>query len=652
MLISVFDKLDEDKATSAYLGGKGHGLWWMQQQGVNVPPALILPTTACVQYMKNPKGMQSVIESLIPTIKHHFVEKFGYLPLLSIRSGARVSMPGMMDTILNVGLDDDTIPEWQARLGDKCVIDSYKRLITMYGNVVKGVPREKLEHETAAETLKAYSRATHEQFPSTDEQILRSVFAVFDSWNNERAKVYRKMHNIPEDWGTAVVIQAMVFGNLNENSGTGVLFTRNPDTGADAVSGEFLTNAQGEDVVAGIRTPMSLGKMPAWNLAVANELLETVEKLEKAKRDVQDVEFTIQDGKLFILQTRNAKRSARAAVKIAFDMVMDGLITKEEAIKRVSARELDLADQPVIDPKFKSPPAWTGIPACSGVAIGIVATSAEKAVQFAAAGKKVVMVTEETTPDDIKGMAAAVGVLTMTGGSTSHAAVVARSMNRVCVVGLGVDHSVFTDGETISIDGGTGRVWRVEVPVLEGSSDDVGKFKRLILGESALLVTKAPKFKVDRLYLDLSSTLLDLENAKARVFACLGQCKELGILLPDNMSEADAEVLSVFLSPAELEQRVLTLRLEILDMPSVKSRLPSITLLGWESPGAATKPVVNPKSLHELVMLDKSGLMIGELATDPATVKVCNWLQKDGIELTPLNSQGAVASWTVTLHGT
>ena len=339
MLISVFDTEIPDipeyagkKFDAEFLGGKGHGLWWMQQQGVNVPPALIIPTTMCVEYMKKPKTVMKKIASQYANIEKFFLGHFGYMPLLSVRSGARVSMPGMMDTILNVGLDEATFPEWEARIGKEAVEDSAHRLVTMYGNVVKGINRKELED--AVNPAKVYTLTTGEPFPNAKDQVLGAIEAVFKSWNNDRTKFYRKMHDIPEDWGTAVVVQAMVFGNLNDNSCTGVMFTRNPDNGDGKVVGEFLVNAQGEDVVAGIRTPQNLSEMSNWNDTVAQEVLDVALKLEHAKRDVQDIEFTVQDGKLFVLQTRNAKRSARAAVKIAVEMMVEGLITKEEMAKR------------------------------------------------------------------------------------------------------------------------------------------------------------------------------------------------------------------------------------------------------------------------------------------------------------------------------
>lgn len=649
MLISVFDKLSPEEGTSAHLGGKGYGLWWMQQQGVNVPPALIIPTTVCVAYMQNPEKAMAQVKANLPNIRQFFHQEFGFQPLLSVRSGARVSMPGMMDTVLNVGLDDKTSPFWTDSLGPACAVDSFKRLITMYGNVVKGLPRDKLEHESFPATLNAYKRATNEEFPDADQQLLTSIEAVFKSWNNERAKVYRKMHNIPEDWGTAVVVQAMVFGNLNDKSGTGVLFTRNPDNGANEVVGEFLVNAQGEDVVAGIRTPMPLSKMAEWNAAVAQELLNTVSKLEQAKRDVQDVEFTIQDGKLYVLQTRTAKRSARAAVKIALDMMNSGILSKDEALKRVTARELDLAELPVVDPKFKTAPDFTGIPACSGVAVGVVATSSAKAVEMAAKGKPVVLVTEETTPEDIKGMVAASGILTMTGGSTCHAAVVARSMNRACIVGLGKPHSQFKDGQPITIDGSTGNVWLAHVPVVGGKNKDVEAFRDLVIGEGSLLVDTVPTHRTRKVVLDLANSLIqsDTEIMKM-VQATNDMCDELTIMLA--LPTADQlQVLNVYFTDEALSARIDSVRTMLEAMAPEGAKF-----IGWspKNGGSAIK-CVSAKSLLDLVLLDSSAMLVTSVlapAEQQAFDRVIKWLSAENIHLSRLNSKGGVATWTVHVH--
>lgn len=443
------------------LGGKGAGLQFMLANGINVPPFVTIPTTVYTEYAAAPAATMKEIASQLDDICGYFIDHFGYMPLVSVRSGARVSAPGMMDTVLNVGLDKTTLPFWEEKLGKACAGNCYHRLVHMYSDVVLGIPKGAVV-----------------AVPDARAQLLTCIEAVFQSWNTERCKIYRKLNNIPDDWGTAVTIQAMVFGNFNEQSCSGVLFTCNPDTGEDAIIGEFLPNAQGEDVVAGTSTPLKLEQMAAWNKEVYVELLGTVSKLEELKRDAQDVEFTVQDGKLYILQTRNAKRSAQAAVRIAVEMVKSKLITAQEAIGRISARDYDLSQQPVIDPKFKGAPLFTGIPACSGVVTGIVVHTAQAAIDCK---EPCILVTQETTPDDIGGMIAAQGILTMTGGATSHAAVVARGMNKPCVVGLSQHLKYFPKGQQISIDGATGRVWKGVVPVLAASdSKALTAFKKML----------------------------------------------------------------------------------------------------------------------------------------------------------------------------
>lgn len=479
----LFLKLDDKgmkKAGPELLGGKGFGLVTMTADGLPVPPALIYPTSLCVEYQSDPMGVMEKIRNELPQVKEFFFEKFGFQPLLSVRSGARVSMPGMMDTVLNVGLDNDTFPFWEQQLGEVCAYDSACRLLEMYGSVVNGIPRNEFEGLDAEARSNLYTKYTGNEFPNADAQILGAIEAVFNSWDNDRAKVYRSMNNIPEEWGTAVVLQSMVFGNLNDNSATGVLFTRNPDSGENVVMGEYLVNAQGEDVVAGIRTPNPLVEMEQWNPVVYKELMTTVKGLEKARKDMQDVEFTVQDGKLYILQTRNAKRSAKAAVHIAMAMVDSKMLKPAVALKRVTARQFDIAQQSVIDPDFTTEPDFVGIPACSGIVKGVVVTSAKSAIKCK---QPCILVTQETTPDDIAGMNAAVGVLTMTGGATSHAAVVARSMDRPCVVGLGKPISVFKVGDTITIDGASGKVWRSEVPVISGANNPAIHQLRQLLWE-------------------------------------------------------------------------------------------------------------------------------------------------------------------------
>lgn len=500
-------KTDGDSAMKNLLGGKGVGLTQMSRLGVPVPPGFIIPTTECINFQKT--GVLSA------QLKHDIMAAYAELcsnagerVLVSVRSGARVSMPGMMDTILNVGLTSETIDYWSDKLGERAAYDSYRRLIQMYGSVALGVPDEtfaarlsqrKAEYSVTedkdlpVEGLKslvsifkdAVSIHAGCQFPDKiEDQILSAVEAVFKSWDNERAKTYRKINKIPDSWGTAVVIQTMVFGNLNDDSGSGVLFTRNPSTGDKVVFGEFLPNAQGEDVVAGIRTPLPLPKLGEVWPEVLKELSETVLKLERHYKDMQDVEFTIQNKKLYILQTRNGKRSALAAFKIASDMLEEGLINPEDALKRVTGQQFKVAKMPQVDPSFTGKPHVIGIDACPGVASGVAVLTAQRALD---SNVPCILVTKETNPDDIAGMAAASGVLTATGGATSHAAVVARSMDKPCVVGctglkptdngfaVHLDDGSSVDileGTKLTIDGATGNVWvGVDVPVIDGSSD-------------------------------------------------------------------------------------------------------------------------------------------------------------------------------------
>lgn len=489
-------------------GGKGAGLIWMTRQGLNVPPAIVIPTTVCQQYMVGRKSVMEQVVWQIPKIIEFFKNSMGYVPLLSVRSGSRESMPGMMDTILNVGLvgvtDHPVSKFWQEKLGMDCWANSLHRLINMYMGVVK------LELPL-----------------SLEGQLAGAIEAVFNSWNNERAKFYRKINKIPDDWGTAVVIQAMVFGNLNDNSGSGVLFTRNPDTGENVVVGEFLPKGQGEDVVAGVVKAPSLKEMGETHPEVAKEVLELADKLEKLKQDVQDVEFTVQDGKLYLLQTRTAKRSSKAAVRIAVDMVSEGLITVEVARTRVTARDLDLATTPAIDPKFKLAPDFTGIGASSGVVTGKPVFSSKDAI---ACKEPCILITMETTPDDIAGMNAAVGVLTMQGGATSHAAVVARGMNKPCVVGLGNHMDAFQASGVVSIDGATGRVWFVAVPVSNGKdSKYVIEFRNLVSASLGIVpIVQVPTFKSKELMLDLGGEI-DVVTAVAKVKTASLLCETLYI---------------------------------------------------------------------------------------------------------------------------
>ena len=496
-------KADGTGTMKDLLGGKGAGLAEMTNAGVPVPPGFTITTEVCNLFYdlgkRVPEGldgeMRDYMKKMEDTLGGKF--KFGDLdrPLLvSVRSGSKFSMPGMMDTVLNLGLNDRTIQGLIRMSGnERFAWDAYRRFIQMFGNVVMGIEKENFEHliseakkkrkvkqdiELTAEDLKglvARFKARVKQIAKRDfpqdhwEQLIMARDAVFNSWNNPRAITYRKLNDIPGNLGTAVNVQAMVFGNMGDTSATGVGFTRDPSTGAKVFYGEYLTNAQGEDVVAGIRTPRPIANLDKEMPEVYKQLREITSRLERHYRDVQDFEFTVQEGKLFMLQTRTGKRTAHAAVKIAVDMVQEGLISREEAVLRVEPASLDQLLHPVIDPKAKVEVIARGLPASPGAASGKVVFTADEAVRLAKK-EKVILVRPETTPDDIHGMDAAKGILTARGGMTSHAAVVARGMGKPCVAGC---ESIRVDlktekffvgkytvkaGDFITIDGGTGRV--------------------------------------------------------------------------------------------------------------------------------------------------------------------------------------------------
>jgi phosphoenolpyruvate synthase/pyruvate phosphate dikinase len=616
--------------SNEYLGGKGAGLVWMDQQGVSVPPGFVLPTTLWAEYKLKPKTTLKMIECAIEPFMEKLKAHFGYMPLLSVRSGARVSCPGMMDTILNVGLDSTNEALWTQKLGEVCYTDSLHRLVVMYGSVVKGMDRKELESVDLNKALSMYQRAQGEPFPMAKAQVINAVEAVLKSWDNERAVFYRKMNNIPAEWGTACVVQSMVFGNLNDNSGTGVLFTRDPDTGDGKILGEFLVNAQGEDVVAGIKTPMKLEEMSNWNGSIYGELSDTVLKLEAAKGDVQDVEFTIQDGKLYILQTRNAKRSARAALKIALDMVDEGMITAKQAAQRVKARDLDLAQSPVVDPSFKEAPAYTGIPACSGVVRGSVVLSAAEAIKMKALGKPVILVTEETTPDDIEGMNAAVGVLTMTGGATSHAAVVARGMNKTCIVGLGTQHhDDFKEGMLISLDGATGRVWLGEVPVVQCDMSMIDRFKSLVLEALGAhqVVFSATGTKAKALWFVAAERVLTPAALVDDLIKACSKAETVYLDFSSKSSHVQSFLRQIGADDEDLKELRDTLSL-------MAGKLPNLTLVGLEAQGFKSIKAVT--SLEDLILAE--GEMVGSLEPSPAVNKVMTWKQKEGVGLISLGT--------------
>jgi pyruvate,orthophosphate dikinase len=518
---------DGDGKMKDTLGGKGAGLAEMSRAKLPVPPGFTISTEVCNIYFQNNNTVPAEIDEqtieALRTLEERMEQKLGDVrnPLLvSVRSGAKFSMPGMMDTILNLGLNDETVKAVEAKSNNpRFAYDCYRRFIQMYGNVVLEIPKHdfdevfdgqkkkakaKLDTELTAEDLqqviagykKLVQKKTGKAFPQDAmQQLAGARDAVFRSWFNDRAKHYRKMNQIPDDLGTAVNVQAMVFGNMGETSATGVGFTRNPATGEKAFYGEFLENAQGEDVVAGIRTPHPISELEQWNPAVYNQLREITTMLEKHYRDVQDFEFTVQDGKLYMLQTRNGKRTGPAAVRIAVDMVEESLITKEEAVLRVDPQQLDQLLHPVLDPASKKTLAKlaTGLPASPGAAVGTIVFTANDAVE-AAKKAPVVLVRKETVPDDIHGMEVAKGILTSRGGMTSHAAVVCRGMGTPCVAGAeactvnehkkevtvtaGGKTLTLKEGDWLSLDGSTGEVFGGKANTLDAdpSSGFLAKF--------------------------------------------------------------------------------------------------------------------------------------------------------------------------------
>jgi pyruvate,orthophosphate dikinase len=499
----VFDFDEPAPGGRELLGGKGIGLAEMTRMGVPVPAGFTITTDACRAYMETrelPPGLEAELDEHVRRLEERTGKRFGSPddPLLvSVRSGAAVSMPGMMDTILNLGLNDEAAEGLAERTDNaRFAYDSYRRLIQMFGEVVEGIDAHRFEralagvksgrHDTDLDadelrglvaTFKEIYRAeTGSEFPAeARDQLLRAVRAVFASWDNPRAQVYRRAHDIREDLGTAVNVVQMVFGNKGDRSGTGVAFTRDPSTGEQGLYGEFLANAQGEDVVAGIRTPQPIEAMRKALPNAFEQLVDTMRRLEEHYRDMQDIEFTVEDEQLYLLQTRSAKRTAAAALKAAVAMVDEGLIGREEAVARIDPAQLDQLLHPMIDPKASLEVAGKGLNASPGAASGGIVFDADTAVERAKNGP-VILVRWETTPDDIQGMIAAEGVLTVHGGMTSHAAVVARGMGKPCVAGcedlsLGdgtarLGGHELHEGDVITIDGGTGRVFIGPVPLV------------------------------------------------------------------------------------------------------------------------------------------------------------------------------------------
>ena len=503
-----------DKSMTDLLGGKGANLAEMSLLGINVPPGFTVTTDVCTYFMKNgnlPDSFEKELTQSLKKLEETTNKNFDSIKtplLLSVRSGGKISMPGMMDSILNIGINDQNLESLASDFKDeKFALDSYRRLIQMYGNVVLNIEMDRFEAiidnkkridgverdsdfnpdqmrwiiEAFKNTVERFSKNPFPQNPNT--QLMGAIEAVFKSWLNKRAKTYRRINNIPDEWGTAANVQSMVFGNLNEESGTGVAFTRFPSTGKNKLYGEYLMNAQGEDVVAGIRTPFPIGKheknirpsLEEESPDTYKKIEDIADKLEKHYKDVQDIEFTIEDNVVYVLQTRSAKRTAQASVKIAVDMHHEGLLTKEEAINMVDASQITS----VLHPQFKQSSDRElfekGLNASPGAAVGVIVFDSDKAELEAQKGRKVILVRDETSPEDIHGMFSSVGILTTKGGMTSHAAVVARGMGKPCVAGaenLVIDHTkrsisnsdvTLEEGDLISIDGSTGEIFIGEI---------------------------------------------------------------------------------------------------------------------------------------------------------------------------------------------
>lgn len=518
----MFEEAAKLNLTKFDLGGKGYGLVRMTELGIPVPPGIVITTHLCRKYYENgrklPTGLKEAVLEKLKVIEYRTGKKFGSKesPLLvSVRSGAPYSMPGMMDTILNLGINDE-IAEGLAKItnDERFAYDTYRRFIQLYGRIVMKVSGERFE-EIIEDVKKKFGAKSDVEVPAEGwrevvvrfkelikkdsgkelpqdpyEQLFSAIAAVFDSWWNPRAVEYRKIYRIPDDLYTAVNIVMMVFGNLDDRSGTGVVFTRNPSTGEKELYGEYLPKAQGEDVVAGIRTPLPIKELAKTMPEVYRELEEVARKLESHFRDMQDIEFTVERGKLYILQTRTGKRTAIAAIRIATSMVDEGLISKEEAVARIEPDQLERLLHKQIDPSAKVQPIARGLPASPGAAVGMVVFNVEEAVKFAREGKKVILVRPETTPEDIAGIFASEGVLTSRGGLTSHAAVVTRGLGKPCVVGaesikidiekgeFSVGDKIVRKGEIITIDGTTGSVYVGQVPLIEPKL--TGELSRLL----------------------------------------------------------------------------------------------------------------------------------------------------------------------------
>jgi pyruvate,orthophosphate dikinase len=577
-----------DASMRNLLGGKGANLAEMSALGLPVPPGFTITTEACNHFYAHdrsyPETLADQVEAALGGVEALTGKRFGdpVAPLLvSVRSGGRASMPGMMDTVLNLGLNDATAEGLAALAGDRrFALDSYRRFIQMYSNVVLGLDHHLFEEildnhkerldvtvdtalsaedwdKVVADYKAAVEEELGEPFPQDPNvQLWGAIGAVFASWMNERARFYRRMHDIPESWGTAVNIQAMVFGNMGDSSATGVAFTRNPSTGENRLYGEFLINAQGEDVVAGIRTPQALTRAAREEMGdrapsmeevlpeVFSQFREVVERLERHYRDMQDVEFTVELGRLYMLQTRNGKRTAKAALKMAVDMAAEGLISREEAVMRVDPASLDQMLHPTIDPASPRDVVVTGLPASPGAATGAVVFDADEAQRRGGAGEAVILVREETSPEDIHGMHAAQGIVTARGGMTSHAAVVARGMGRPCVSGAGdiridekagvfhVRGRTIHAGEVVTVDGSRGDVLAGAVQMIEPE----------LTGDFATLMGWADGFRRLRVRAN-AETPLDARTARQFGAEGIGLCRTEHMFFDDQRIQAVREMI-------------------------------------------------------------------------------------------------------------
>ena len=563
-----------DRTMRNLLGGKGANLAEMTSLGVPVPAGFTITTEVCTEYYANgkkwPVGLEEQVLENLAKVEKVMGAQFGSTEnplLLSVRSGARVSMPGMMDTILNLGLNDATVQGLIQRTNNpRFAYDSYRRFVQMYGDVVLGVAHHNFEalidevKEKKGVTLdteldaddwrglvvrfkQIVKEKTGKDFPDDPREQLRgAINAVFDSWNTPRAVRYRKIHDIPHDWGTAVNVQSMVFGNLGETSGTGVAFTRDPATGEKTYYGEYLINAQGEDVVAGIRTPEPISALERQMPDVYKQLAEIFDRLERHYKDMQDVEFTIQDGRLYLLQTRSGKRTAQAAVRIAVDMVREGLIDEKTAVTRVEPQQLDQLLHPNIDPKARESATLLtrGIAASPGAAVGRVVFTADEAEEWAGRGEEVILVRAETSPEDIGGMDVAKGILTSRGGKTSHAAVVARGMGKCCVAGAGevrideeaklfrVGSETVREGDWITLDGSTGEVFKGKLNLVDPE----------VSGDFATIMEWADRYRVLKVRTNADTPA---DAAKARQFGAEG----IGLCRTEHMFFGEGRISAV-----------------------------------------------------------------------------------------------------------